>query len=126
MRGASGALGRNQFVDAIAEILENEVLVGRGLAVVDLLGPLLERQLDAERLVDGEGDIEEVEAVDLQIVDRVTFRLDVLTRDVAGFRNDLSHFIERSGHRACSFLDANGAATMTAPASPIAPGPSRS
>src|SRR5262245_14282386 len=56
----------------------------------------------------------------------MTFRLDVLTRDVAGFRNDFSHFIERSGHRACSFLDAYGAATATAPARPIAPGPSRS
>jgi hypothetical protein len=35
----------------------------------------------------------------------VTLRLDVLTRDVAGFRNDFGHFIERGGHRACSFLD---------------------
>jgi hypothetical protein len=32
----------------------------------------------------------------------VAFRLDIFTRDIASFRNDFSHFIERGGHRACS------------------------
>ena len=43
------------------EVLQHEVLLGRDLALVDLLRPLLERQLDAERLVDREGDVEEGE-----------------------------------------------------------------
>ena len=88
MRGGSGALGRDQFVDLFAEVLQHEILIGGRLAVVDFLGPLLERQLDAERLVDGEGDVEEIQAVDLEIVDGVTFRLNVFTRNVASFRND--------------------------------------
>src|SRR6185437_1276483 len=72
----SFGLGGDQFVDAGAEILQDEILLGRSLAVVDLLGPLLERQLDAERLVDGEGDIEKVQTIDLKIIDRMAFRFD--------------------------------------------------
>src|ERR1700757_5060284 len=52
-------LGGNQPVDAGAQVLEDEVLLGGRLAVVDLLRPLLERKLDAERLVDREGDVQE-------------------------------------------------------------------
>src|SRR5580698_2945836 len=85
MRSASGALRRDQLVDLVGKIAQHEVLVGGGLAVVDLLGPLLERQLDAEGLVDGESDIQEVEAVDFEVVDGVAFRLDVLARNIAGF-----------------------------------------
>jgi hypothetical protein len=32
-----------QTLDAVAEIAEDEILLGRGLAVIDLLGPLLQR-----------------------------------------------------------------------------------
>src|SRR4029077_10302310 len=64
--------------------------------------------LDAERLVDGKGDVEEIEAVDLEIVDGVTFGLDIFTRNVASFRNDFSHFIERGGHQTCSFRPRRG------------------
>src|SRR4029078_436805 len=60
----SFSLRSDQGVDAGAEVYQHERPLGRRLAVVDLLGPLLERQLDAERLVDGEGDIQKVEAVD--------------------------------------------------------------
>src|ERR1700756_3531644 len=56
--------GGDHVVDAGAQILEHEILLGRRLAVVDFLGPTLDRQLDAERLVDGKRDVEEVEAVD--------------------------------------------------------------
>src|SRR5215813_4290891 len=61
------ALGRNQLVDSGAEVFQHEVLLGGCLAVVDLLGPLFQRQLDAELLVDGERDVEEIEAIDAQI-----------------------------------------------------------
>ena len=54
------------------------------LPVVHFLRPLLERHLDAERLVDRERDVEEVEAVDAEIVDGVAFRLDRLARNIAG------------------------------------------
>src|SRR5262249_30290315 len=73
-RRLRGALGGDEVVDARAQVLENEILLGRRLAVVDFLGPLLERKLDAERLVDGEGDVQKVEAIDAEIVDGVTFR----------------------------------------------------
>ena len=72
----------------------DEILLGRRLAVVDLLGPLLERQLDPERLVDGEGDIEEIQAVDPEIVDGVALRLDRVARDVAGLGDDIGHGVE--------------------------------
>ncbi len=53
-----------------------------------------ERHLDPERLVDGEGDVEEVEAVDAQIVDGVALRLDRVARDVAGLGDNVGDLIE--------------------------------
>src|SRR5579863_4416483 len=100
MRGASGAFRRDQLIDFPAQIIEHEVLVGRRLTVIDLLRPLLKRKLDAVRLVDGKGNIEEIEAVDFKVVDRVAFRLDIITRNVASFRNDISDFIESGRHQA--------------------------
>src|ERR1700684_129610 len=102
IRGASGALGGNQLVDLLAEITQDEILIRRCFAIVDFLGPLLERKLDAERLVDGKGDVEEVEAVDFEIVDGVTFRFDIFARDITGFRNNISNFVKRSRHQAFS------------------------
>src|SRR4051794_18599562 len=72
-----GALCGDQFVDSRAQVPQHEVLLGRRLAVIDLLGPLLERQLDAESLVDRKGDIQEVEAVDAEVVDSMAFRRDL-------------------------------------------------
>src|SRR5437588_9204383 len=74
--GALSALGSDKLVDAGAEVVQLEVLVRRCLAVVDFLRPLLERHLAAECLVDAKGDIEEAQAVDAEIVDGATFRLD--------------------------------------------------
>src|SRR5581483_4359119 len=80
MRGASGALGGNQFVDLLAEIIQHEILIRRCFAVVDFLRPLFERKLDAEGFINGEGNVEEVEAIDFEIVDGVTFRFDIFPR----------------------------------------------
>jgi hypothetical protein len=88
MRRSGGALRSDQLVNALAQVFQHEILIGGGFAVVDFLRPLFERQLDAEGLVDGEGNVEKVQTVDLKIVDRVTFRLDVFARNVASFRND--------------------------------------
>src|SRR4029079_3839051 len=77
-------LGGDQVVDAGAEVLQHEILLGRSLAVVDLLGPLLERQLDPEGLIDGKGDIQEVQAVDAEVVDRMAVGRDRVARNVAG------------------------------------------
>ena len=63
------ALGGDQFVDARAEVLQHEILLGGGLAVVDFLRPLFERQLNPESLVDGKRDVEKIEAVDAKVVD---------------------------------------------------------
>src|SRR3954447_11937881 len=71
MVGRWRALGGDQLVDSLAEVFQNEILFGRGLAVIDLLRPLLQRQLDAECLIDGKRDIQKVQAVDPQIVDRM-------------------------------------------------------
>src|SRR5262249_6184138 len=93
---------------------------GRRGPVIDFLGPAFQRKLDGERLVDGECDVEKVEAVDPEIVDRVALRLDVLARDVTRFRNDAGHSVERRGHRQFSeTLEVSAAAgTVNAPSLP--------
>src|ERR1700753_2663090 len=88
------ALGGDQFVDAGAQVFQHEILLGGGLAVVDFLGPLFQRQLDPERLVDRERDVEEVEAVDSQIVDGMALRRDRVARDVTGFSDNRGDLIE--------------------------------
>jgi hypothetical protein len=70
------ALGRDQFVDACTEVLQDKILLGGRLAVVDLLRPFFQRQLDPECFVDRERDVEKVQAVDPQIVNRVAFGRD--------------------------------------------------
>src|SRR5262245_40697915 len=97
LRGSSSSC-RHQPVDALAQIPEDEILLGGGLAFVDLLRPLLDRQLDAERLVDPEGDVEEIEAVDAEVIHGVTLGLDVCTWDVAGLGNDRGDGVERRSH----------------------------
>src|ERR1700692_67801 len=94
MAGGALPLRHDQTVYAGAEIVEDEILFGRGLAVIDLLGPLLQRQLDAERLVDGEGNVEKSEAVDAEIIDGVTLRLDRVARNVARLRDDVGDLVE--------------------------------
>src|SRR6516162_1288399 len=98
MPGSSGPLGGNETVDAGAQVLQYEILLGRGFAVVDLLGPLLERQFDPKGLVDGERDVEKVQAVDPQILDGVTLWLDGIARDVTRLGDDVGDGIERRGH----------------------------
>src|SRR5690606_36486544 len=93
----SGLLGCNQLVDFCAEVLENEILLGRNLAFVHFLGPLLKRNLDAESLVDSEDDVEEVEAVDAQIVDGVAIRRDGVTVDFTAFGDDVADFVKSRG-----------------------------
>ncbi len=95
---ARGALGGNQFVDARTEVLQHEILFGRGLAVVDFLGPFLQRQFDPEGLVDGKGDVEEIEAVDAEIIDRVASLRDRVARNVAGLSDNRGDLIECSRH----------------------------
>src|SRR3954467_1241989 len=92
-------LGGDQLIDARAEIFQHEILLGGRFAIIDLLGPLLERQLDAKSLVDGESNVEKVEAVDAEIVDCVAFRLDLVALNVAGLGNDVRHGVESRRHR---------------------------
>src|SRR4051794_20441211 len=58
-RLSARGLGGDEFVDAGAQVLQDEILLGGRLAIVDLLGPLFQRQLDPERLVDRKRDIKE-------------------------------------------------------------------
>src|ERR1700726_5174239 len=62
--GRLRALGRDQFVDASAQVFQDEDPLGGRLAIVDFLGPFFQRQFDSERLVDSERDIKKIEAVD--------------------------------------------------------------
>src|SRR5690242_17062603 len=96
MAGGSGtrALCGDQFVDARTKVLQDEILLGGRLAVVDFLGPFLQRQFDAERLVDGKCDVQKIEAVDAQIVNGVAIRRDRVARNVAGFSDDRGDLIE--------------------------------
>ena len=93
------ALGSDKFVDAGAQVVQLKILLGRRLAVVDLLRPLLERHFDPERLVDRKRDVEKVEAVDAEIVDGVAFRLDRVTRNVAGLGDDIGHGVKSRRHQ---------------------------
>jgi len=88
-------LGSDEFVDAGAQVLEHEVLVGGCLAVVDFLGPLFEWELDPERLVDRESDVKKVQAVDTQVVDGVAFGFDGVARDIASFSDNIGDGFER-------------------------------
>src|SRR5436305_665702 len=92
--GGGRALGGNQFVDAITQVFQDEILFGGGLAVVDFLGPFFQRHLDPERLVDREGDVEKVEAVDSQVVDGVAFRRDGIARNVTGLGDNVGDLVE--------------------------------
>src|SRR5262245_36071016 len=85
---ASGSLCSDEFVDASTQVLEYEILVGCCLAVVDFLSPLLKGKFDPESLVDGEGDVQKIEAIDAEVVNRMTFRFDGVTRNIAGFGDD--------------------------------------
>src|SRR5437764_1258308 len=87
--GLGGLLG-HQGVDARAEVLQHEIFFGRDLALVDFLGPALERQLDAEGLVHREGDVEKGQRIDAEIVDGVALGRDLVPRDVGGVRDDVS------------------------------------
>src|SRR5215207_2596318 len=92
------AFRRDEVVDARDKVLQDEVFFCRNLALVDLLRPLLERELDAEGFVDGEGDVEEGKRIDAEIVDRVALRRDLLARDVGRLRNNARNRLERGGH----------------------------
>ncbi len=67
----------DQLVDARAEVLQHEIVFDVRLALVHFLRPLLERNLDAELLVEREHDIEEVETVDAEVVDGVCLGFDI-------------------------------------------------
>src|ERR1700740_2275047 len=92
--GCTRVLGGDPFVDTRAQVFQHKILLGGRLAIVDLLGPLFQRQLDAERLVDGKCYVEEIEAVDAQIVDGGAIRCDRVARDVTGFGDDRGDLIE--------------------------------
>ena len=96
---ASRPLGGNETIDPVAEVLQHEILLGGRLAVVHFLRLLLERKLDAEGLVDREGDIQKIEAVDAEVIDSVTLRLDLLARDIAGLGDNVRNGIEGRRHR---------------------------
>jgi hypothetical protein len=53
---------------------------------------------DPEGLVDGERNVEEIEAVDAEIVDCVAIRCDRVARNVAGLSDDRGDLIECGGH----------------------------
>ena len=76
MGGASGSLCSDEFVDAGAQVLEYEILIGCCLSIVDFLSPLLKGKLDAKGFINGKGNIEKVQAVDTEIINSMTFRRD--------------------------------------------------
>ena len=84
--GRSGALGSDQLVDPLAQVLQDEVLIGSSLAVVDLLRPLLEREFYAEGLIDGERD---VDAIIDDLAGRFEAPRDVIAGDVLPMLQDL-------------------------------------
>src|SRR5262245_29815116 len=96
---ASGSLCSDEFVDAGAQVLEHKILVSRCFAVVDFLGPLFKWKLNSKSLVDGKGNVQKIEAIDAKVVDRMTFRLDGVARNITGFGDDIGYGVERGRHR---------------------------
>jgi len=96
----SGVLGfgGDQFVDFRAKIFHDEIFFGGRIAVIDLLGPAFQRDFDAEFLVDSKNNVEEVEAVDAQIVNGMALRRDIFYRDFTGIRDNLRDFVECIRH----------------------------
>src|SRR5919112_1038078 len=93
-----GGFRGHQFVDPRRQVLQHEVLLGRGGAGIDFLRPGLDRHLDAKGLVDGEDDVEEVEAVDAEIIDHMAIGRDLLAGDVGRLRDDVGDAVERRSH----------------------------
>ena len=108
MRQQGSGLGGNKPINTGAQVLENEILLGWCLALVDFLRPLFKRQLDAKSLVDGKGNIKKGQRIDAKIINGVTFRRDFFTRDVTGLGNDTGNCFERGGHRQRLRLVAGG------------------
>ena len=73
--------------------------LGSRVTVVDFLGPFLQRELDSESLVDRKSNIEEVQAVDPQIINGMALGRNRIAWDVAGFRNNGGDPIECGRHR---------------------------
>src|SRR5215813_10792630 len=88
----------DQLVDPAAEMAQHEIVADRGPAFVDLLHPLLDRHLDAESLVDGKGNIEKIQAVDAEIVDRMRFRANFCPIYIADLGDDACHRVEGRTH----------------------------
>src|SRR5215471_4520320 len=86
-------------VDAGAQVVQLKILLGRGLAFIDLLRPLLKRYFDPECLVDRKRDVEKIQAVDAEIVDGVAFRFDRVTRNVAGLGDDIGDGVKSRRHQ---------------------------
>ena len=76
------------FSDAFQRIANR---IGQRIAVAT-------RHVD-EGLVDRKGDVQEVQAVDAEIVDGVAFRLDRLARNVAGLGDDIGHGVKSRRHQ---------------------------
>src|SRR5690606_3861947 len=97
--------GRPEAIDLCTEVAQNEVVLAFDLSLVDLLEPAIERHFDTEPPVDLEGDVEERQAVDLQILHDVAVRGDLLDRNVAGRSNDLVDRLERRWHEALCLVE---------------------
>jgi hypothetical protein len=93
-RRSGSGFRRDEAVDLGAKVLHQEVLVRRGLPVIDVLRPFLERHLDAEFLVDRKDDVEEVETVYAEVVDGVAVGRDRVAVNLARFGDDVCDFVE--------------------------------
>ena len=63
----SAGLGRNQLIHTFGQVLHHEVFFRRRAARIHFLRPGFHRHLDAEGLVYGEDDIQEVQAINAKI-----------------------------------------------------------
>ena len=60
--------------------------------------PLIDRHRNAERIIDGEGDVQEIQAVDTEIVYEIAVRCNPLARHPTGQGNYLGDDIECRSH----------------------------
>ena len=76
-----GGLFGPQFLDPGDKILHNKKLVCIGITLIHFFHPLLDRHFNAESLVDIEGHVQEIEAVNTEIIDGMGIWSDVRSVD---------------------------------------------
>jgi hypothetical protein len=100
------AIRRDQVVDVSAEFAHNEMALHQSRLQMHCVHPLAEWYRDTERIIDRKPDVEQIEAVNPEIIHEMAAGRDSAARNAAFPRNNVRNNVEGGRHR---MLDARGA-----------------